>query len=299
MQKLNGIIQTIRFVDEKLTFKNYANVNNPNSSTVISCKANESPECLILIVYKGKLLYNDRNKKNIVLNENELIFFKPLEKINIKTIPNKFTEYCVVSFSSKVFSKDEETLLRVFNYVDGQNIFNLNEIENGTNILNLFNDTKRYSDLNLKVGHFIAILKLILSELCIAFDKNAPQIAEKYSQEYDSKIYSYITRNFNKNLSINEVAEKFYVSPSYINKICKKFYLLPYRQMIIDIKMWYARNLMSKFPDIALNKVAPMCGYNEYSAFYKAYINYFGIKPKDDYKLYLQTGSFYNKFINE
>lgn len=299
MQKLKGIIRTIRFIDEKLSFKNYANVNNPNSSFVIKNQTNQTPECIILIVYKGKLLYNDGNNKNIFLNENELIFFKPFEKINIKTVPNEFTEYCIVSFSSKVFSKYEESLLRIFNYVDGKNIFNLNEIENGKNILNLFNDSKRYSELNLKVGHFIAILKLMLSELCIAFDKNAPQIAEKYSQEYDSKIYSYITRNFNKNLSINDVAEKFYVSPSYINKICKKFYLLPYRQMIIDIKMWYARNLMSKVSGVTLNKIASMCGYNEYSAFYKAYLNYFGIKPKDDYKLFLQTGSFYNKFTND
>ena len=299
MQVLKGILQSIRFVDEKVCFRNYTNINNPNSSVVIKNKNNGSPECLILIIFKGELLYNDGNKKNIILNENELIFFKPLEKINIKTIPNKFTEYCVVSFSSKVFSKDEETLLRVFNYEDGKNILKLNKIENGENILNLFNDSKRYLGLNLKVGHFIALLKLLLSELCIAFDKNAPQIAEKYSQEYDSKVYSYITQNFNKNLSINEVAEKFYISPSYINKICKKFYSLPYRQMIIDIKMWYARNLMSKISGITLNKVASMCGYNEYSAFYKAYLNYFGIKPKDDYKLYLQTGSFYNKFINE
>lgn len=299
MQKLKGIIRTIRFIDEKLSFKNYANVNNPNSSFVIKNQTNQTPECIILIVYKGKLLYNDGNNKNIFLNENELIFFKPFEKINIKTVPNEFTEYCIVSFSSKVFSKYEESLLRIFNYVDGKNIFNLNEIENGKNILNLFNDSKRYSELNLKVGHFIAILKLMLSELCIAFDKNAPQIAEKYSQEYDSKIYSYITRNFNKNLSINDVAEKFYVSPSYINKICKKFYLLPYRQMIIDIKMWYARNLMSKVSGVTLNKIASMCGYNEYSAFYKAYLNYFGIKPKDDYNLFLQTGSFYNKFTND
>lgn len=297
MQELKGIIRTIRFIDAKVSFKNYTSLNNPNSSQVLKYKKNEYPECIILIVYKGKLLHNDN--KNIILNSNELVFFKPLERIDIKTIPNEFTEYCIVSFSSKIFSKDEESLLRIFNYENSKNILNLNKLENGKIILNLFNDTKRYSELNLKIGHFIAMLKAILSELCIAFDQDSPIIAEKYSQEYDSKIYAYITRNFNKNLSIQDVADKFFVSPSYINKICKKFYLMPYRQMIIDIKMWYARNIMSRIPGTTLNTVSEMCGYNEYSAFYKAYINYFGIKPKDDYKLFLQTGSFYNKFINE
>ena len=41
-----------------------------------------------------------------------------------------------------------------------------------------------------------------------------------------------------------------------------------------------------------------MCGYAEYSAFYKAYLNYFGITPKEDYEIYSKTGAFYNKYID-
>ena len=299
MQQLKGIIGGIRFIDEKLSFKNFSNLNNKSSSDVVKRKINESPECFILIVYKGKLYYDDGIKDNLVLNQNEVIFYKPLERVNIRTVPNEYAEFCTISFSAKVFSDDEESLLRIFNYEKGKNVIRLDEIDNGKIILNLFEGTKKYSDLNLKISHFIAILKMILSELCIAYDKDAPKIAEKYSQEYDSKIYSYITRNFNKDYSIYDISNKFYVSPSYINKICKRFYSMPYRQMIIDIKMWYARSLISKIPDIKLNRVANMCGYNEYSAFYKAYLNYFGIKPKDDCRLFEETGSFYNKFVED
>ena len=45
--------------------------------------------------------------------------------------------------------------------------------------------------------------------------------------------------------------------------------------------MWYAYNLIAKHPKMTMNKIAEMCGYNEYSAFYKAYLNYFGISPKE------------------
>ena len=84
-----------------------------------------------------------------------------------------------------------------------------------------------------------------------------------------------------KNITAESVAESFFVSKWYVNNICKRFYNKSFRQTIIDMRMWYAYNLIAKHPTMTINKIAEMCGYNEYSAFYKAYLNYFGISPKE------------------
>lgn len=295
MQRQQGIVWSIRFIDEKISFINLININNPCYNLAFDKKviANYS----VFINYKGKLSLNSDSHNKTILKENDLVLLKPFDEFNINTIANEDAEYCIATFSSELFSDDEQALLRIFNYNPNNNIYHLNDIENGDLIVRLFERTKKYSKLNFKKGHFIAMLKAILSELCIYFDKSSPETAEKYSREYDAEIYNYILSNFNKNPSIKSVAQKFYASPSYVNKVCRHFYQMPYRQMIIDIRMWYSRGLIEMHRDIKLKKISEMCGYAEYSAFYKAYLNYFGITPKEDYELYLKTGRFYNKYI--
>ena len=44
-----------------------------------------------------------------------------------------------------------------------------------------------------------------------------------------------------------------------------------------------------------LHEIAELCGYNDYSAFYKNYKSFFGISPKEDMKYYKENKDFYKK----
>ena len=61
---------------------------------------------------------------------------------------------------------------------------------------------EEYSKKNLCKAHFVSLIKMFASEICIEFDKIHPNDVEKYSKEYKLRIYDYICQNFNKSQKI-------------------------------------------------------------------------------------------------
>ncbi len=295
MKKYNdkGIIPKIKYDDGEIKVLNFEFIPHKDIwefNYMIDKKQNNN-YYTIYINYTGESVYNS-SKGNININSQELILAKPYEKISISSIPMKSAEYCFIFFSPSVFDNDEEVLLRLFFDRNKERIYRLNNMKNGVFLISLFRRFIDYSQLNLGKGHFKAVLKMILSELCTEFDKNLPEIAEKYSQEYDAKIYDYISRSFHKNITVGSVSEMFFVSPWYINELCKKFYQHSFKRTILIKRMTATRRYLTNNPNLSLKKIAEMVGYKEYSAFYKVYLNYYGITPKEDVKLYKETGEF-------
>lgn len=248
----------------------------------------------ICLIYTGAVEYFS-NSGNTRLCENDFVICKPREPCRIETIPNVDARYCIICFSGRLFNEEEVSLLRAFNNRDNgeSNIYCIDKMSNPGLSKNLADSFSVYSKRRLNKAHFISLLKMFTSEICIEFDKTHPNDVEKYSNEYNLRIYDYICQNFNKSITTDTVAEKFFVSRWYVNNICHRFYCLPFKQMVTDMRMWYARGLIMRNPNIRLIEVSQLCGYKEYSAFFKAYQTYFKISPKDDYKKFLSTGRFY------
>ncbi len=275
-----GLELNRRFYDFDLWVFNYLNQDNKEASPIIaSGNINSNAKMSFVYVKSGKILFNSENEKKIIEKDN-IVLFKQFHNTQLETIPNVDAHIILFSFASSLFQPCEESLLRLFNYDDGKNFLDLNLQKNKDIILSLLDRTQHYLKRNFQKGHFVGILKMILSELCVDFDTVFPEIAKKYSKDYDAKIYDYICKHFNKNISAQQVADTFFVSKGYINNLCKRFYNMPYRQMIIDIRMWYAKGLLARETNITLKKVAELCGYKEYSAFFKAYSKTFGTPPK-------------------
>ena len=87
----------------------------------------------------------------------------------------------------------------------------------------------------------------------------------------------------------------FYVSRWYIDKVCKKFYDSNFTGTLKRERMWAARGFMVSKKTNDLHEIAELCGYNDYSAFYKNYKSFFGITPKEDMKYFKEHKEFYRK----
>jgi len=269
-----------RFYSFDFWLFNYYNEDNKNIELIYKeTENNPSTKFTLVYIESGEVSLTNKGGKQVV-GEGNIILKKQFDTICIETIPNVDSHVVLFDFSGSLLHSDEASLLRCFDYNEGENAFDLKKLRCKQTVVNSINLAQQYIRKNLQKGHFLSVLKMILSELCIALDDVFPKIAEKYSKDYNAKIYDYICRNFNKNIPISEIAETFFVSKGYINNLCKRFYNLPYKQMIIDIRMHYARALITRETNITLKKVAEMCGYKEYSAFYRAYTNYFGKMPK-------------------
>ena len=118
-------------------------------------------------------------------------------------------------------------------------------------------------------------------------------IPAKFSHEYDLRVYSYIQSRALTKIKIEDIENEFFISSWHIKKICEKFYNMGFSDMIKDTRMWAARGFMATKKANELHEVAELCGYTDYSAFYKTYKSFFGTNPKDDLIYYKENNTFY------
>ena len=97
------------------------------------------------------------------------------------------------------------------------------------------------------------------------------------------QLYSFIERNYNKNITIKTISDKFGVSKDYINKLTKKYYGLSFSDTLKSIRMNNSVFMM-KMTSSGLKSISYLCGYRYYSNFYKCFTEFFGETPSEKYK---------------
>ena len=239
------------------------------------------------------------NNKTALLSKGDIYLSAPYESFDFSSTFNcKKSKFLALNFlPSLFFDLDKKSkILRPFDVAKSTSI---NIYKNGEvpDIDFLFAKYNKISKESLPLEAFCSLLTLILFEICSVYDKTHHYFPAKFSDEYDLKIYAYIQSRALTNLKIKDVTDEFFVSDWYVNKVCKKFYGGNFSFMLKSCKMWAARGLIvnKKYNDDSYNKIATACGYSNYSGFFKAYKDYFGLNPKDDKKYFKKTKHFYIK----
>lgn len=92
-------------------------------------------------------------------------------------------------------------------------------------------------------------------------------------------IKAYIDRNIDSNMTLEDISREFLITPFHLIKIFKKeLNLTPY-QYILNHKVNFAKELLSK--DLAITQVAVLAGFNDQSHLYKYFKQTFSISPKE------------------
>jgi YesN/AraC family two-component response regulator len=98
-------------------------------------------------------------------------------------------------------------------------------------------------------------------------------------QEVVEEISGYIIKNLgNEELSVNEMAERFFFHPVYLNRLFKKEKNVSVSQFIINERMKMAVSLLSTGKYNA-NEVASKVGYAHYTNFYNMFEKCYGCSP--------------------
>lgn len=94
-----------------------------------------------------------------------------------------------------------------------------------------------------------------------------------------SQCIAFIDEHFTENITVSDLAKKYFVSKSFLFTEFKKTFGISIHKYITQRRMIYAKSLLDKG-----NKptdVYSACGYSDYSTFYKAYNKRFGQSPRD------------------
>ncbi len=91
---------------------------------------------------------------------------------------------------------------------------------------------------------------------------------------------AYIQEHYrDADISVEQVAEKFHISVSYFSKLFNEYVGLTFPEFISDLRLEYARKLLSSTPDINVKKVAEICGYSGTSYFSAQFKKKYSISP--------------------
>lgn len=250
----------------------------------------------IICIQDGKFRINCCGK-SYALNGGDIFIAKPFENFEIVALSENQTSHIInIMFSAKLFENIESDteFLRVFdNRVKGENNaylsteFESEEITKG--IISLYN---YYLTKNIAFCHYALLTGSLISQLDLSFDKKVFKNATDSSSEYAVKVFDYIASHFTQPLTAEVITKKFSISKWYLDKITKRFYGHSFLNTLKIMRMWHARELMSR-NSFKLGDIAKAVGYSDYSAFYRCYIGFFGISPAKDQRLYRETKKFY------
>lgn len=101
---------------------------------------------------------------------------------------------------------------------------------------------------------------------------------QKTNHSKVDEILSYINQNIENPLTIEELAEQFYLSPSYLCRIFKASTGTTINKYVIAKRISFAKVLLSS--GCSVQETCGKCGFGDYSNFLKAFTKAVGISPK-------------------
>lgn len=93
-----------------------------------------------------------------------------------------------------------------------------------------------------------------------------------------NKIIEYVVQNYNKDLTLQELTEDFYVSYWHLSKVIKRELGLSFSQLLNIVRIEKAKIFLN-IPKYKINEIAEMVGYNDATYFCKVFKKMTGKNP--------------------
>lgn len=108
-------------------------------------------------------------------------------------------------------------------------------------------------------------------------------MSKKNVSEQDDVVESakkYMKKNFNKNITLNDISERLYINPYYFSQLFKKKTGENYLDYLTRLRVDKAKKLL-KVTDMRIYEICEMVGYSNINHFNKVFERLVGIKPRE------------------
>lgn len=232
------------------------------------------------MIYKTTGNFSIINGTRILdLDDNCICFAPPHKSLYLKQIEKGFFDYIYIAFMPTIFQNEfnfKEVLLPFEELLDEERIEFVDNYKNleGTSIF----ESLKYA-INKSYSHFhiSSHIKLILSQLYFECNKHFND-GLAISDNISVNLINYITNHFTEPLTLSLLEQKFYISPSTINKIVKNMTSFTFLEFLNNLRLKNAEDLMST-SNLKIEKIALISGFNHYSTFYRVYKKKYGKSP--------------------
>ena len=230
------------------------------------------------------LLSGDRivqhNNERYSVSDDAIIIANSNTSFTFERTSNKTNCYLEIYMNNKLFNNivGDDDYLRVFRYNSDLKVFYPKKFDNQICSMLIQSIIEA---LKLKLGriHMLSKIYSLISELDVEFDKGCKN-EFRGAENYNVKIMKYIENHFTERITLTSVCEKFHYSSTTINEIIKNNTGLTFLQFVNLLRTREAQYLLSNY-SYSFKTIAEMCGYSDYSTFFRAYKKRFGISPAE------------------
>ena len=128
----------------------------------------------------------------------------------------------------------------------------------------------------LTLNEMVSNIRKLLDDISVYMDKN------RFEVDIMSEAIAFIDSNFNKDINLSFVSNKFNLSYSYFSRIFKMYVGVSFTQYLLKVRMEKAKELLISSPNLKIKEIASMVGYGHDNVqnFTRAFKNYFGKSPQ-------------------
>ena len=129
----------------------------------------------------------------------------------------------------------------------------------------------------------ITMSVLLITRLLIMIHRLMPTATERSegsstSQKLVNDAVEYINEHLDKELTLDILAERFFISKFYLSRVFKKHMGVTPHSYISQRRLSQAKQLL--YNGAAPTEVYKRCGYSDYSSFFRAFKERYGFSPK-------------------
>ena len=121
------------------------------------------------------------------------------------------------------------------------------------------------------------VLNRVCEWFCEASDEAARRLRQRGRLDI-GQVRQYISENYDKNLSLQSVADHFYVSREYLSRSFKAEYKGSFSEYLLSCRMERAKVLLVEY-NLPIKEVWRMLRFVDQTHFYKCFKRYFGMTP--------------------
>jgi len=109
---------------------------------------------------------------------------------------------------------------------------------------------------NLSPEVFLDYLQRLVVLVCGAVRPSASHKIERDDVE------GYLEENFCRDVSLDDLAERYGTTPVYVSKCIKRIFGVPFTSYLAEKRISFAAYLLSESRDLSIEEIASICGYN-------------------------------------
>ncbi len=214
-----------------------------------------------------------------IIRSNEAHYTKlsdkePYERIILHFYPDAIT----------MLDPKKELLLPFENRLLGKQNFYPLDSDKRNIIKNVFHNIalqQKDDDYGKRLSVLISLLT-ILSEIQNMYRSEEPPAPIPATHPIVSSVLAYINDHLFDSITTDDLCKRFYISRTHLSNLFKTYTSTSIGNYILIKRLVASKAMLQS--GLSAKETASLCGYQDYSAFYRAYKKHFGIAPKSDTK---------------